>query len=157
MCNSPREALTLETLRLRLRAGAATRHAASANQRGVGVALTADGRLLAGGGLDGTVMLWETSGGRLLAMLQGHTGGVWGISLSTDGRLLASGGFDGTLRLWDARSGAGLRTMRSDRRYERVDITGLTSVTAAQRARCWRWSSRAPGPSQATVVCAGWT
>jgi hypothetical protein len=38
------------------------------------------------------------------------------------------------VRLWDAGSGAFLRTLRSDRRYERVDITGLTGVTAAQRA-----------------------
>ena len=72
-------------------------------------------------------------GGRLLATLEGHTGGVWGVVLSADGRLLASGSFDGTVRLWEASSGAHLHTLRSDRRYERVDITGLTGVTAAQR------------------------
>ena len=37
-------------------------------------------------------------------------------------------------QLWAAGSGACLRTLRSDRRYERLDITGLTGATEAQRA-----------------------
>jgi hypothetical protein len=40
----------------------------------------------------------------------------------------------GTVRLWDGSSGPYLRTLRSDRRHERLDVTGLTGVTAAQRA-----------------------
>jgi len=40
----------------------------------------------------------------------------------------------GLSKLWDPNSGACLRTLRGDRRYERMDITGLTGVTDAQRA-----------------------
>jgi hypothetical protein len=38
------------------------------------------------------------------------------------------------IRLWDAGSGECTRTLRSDRHYQRVDITGLTGVTEAQHA-----------------------
>ena len=81
----------------------------------LGVALGADGLLLASGGGDGAVRLWGAPPGppwRLATTLQGHTGGVWGVALSADGTLVASGSQDGTVRLWEAGSGACLDTLR---------------------------------------------
>jgi WD40 repeat protein len=98
------------------------------------VALSADGRVLASGGADGMVKLWETATGQLLTTIRGHSGVAWSVALSHNGRLLASGGDDGVLRLWDAESGASQRTLRADRRYERLDIRDLTGITEAQRA-----------------------
>jgi WD40 repeat protein len=98
------------------------------------VALSADGRLLTSGNFDGTVQLWQAPEGQPLATLSGHTGPAYRVALSADGRLLASGGQDGTVRLWEVSSGACLRTLRSDRQYERMNITGLTGITPAQRA-----------------------
>ena len=99
-----------------------------------GVALSTDGRLLASGSWNGTIRLQDAATGRLQATLQGHTSVIWNLALSADARLLASCSEDGTIRLWEAGSGACLRTLRADRCYERMDITGLTGVTTAQRA-----------------------
>ena len=56
------------------------------------------------------------------------------MALSADGQLVTSRSFDGTVRLWEASTGTSLRILRPERRYERLDITGLTGVTDAQRA-----------------------
>jgi WD40 repeat protein/DNA-binding XRE family transcriptional regulator len=98
------------------------------------VALSVDGQLLVSGGFDATVRLWDVPGARLVATLEGHGAPVFGVALSGDGHLVASGSFDGTVKLWEARTGACLKTLRGDRCYERMDITGLTGVTEAQRA-----------------------
>ena len=39
--------------------------------------------------------------------------------------------------LYDLGSGEGLRTLRSERPYERLDITGLKGLTEAQKATLW--------------------
>ena len=100
-----------------------------------GLAVTGNGDLLASGGADGTVRLWETSTRQAVATLEGHTGAVWGVALSAGGDLLASGGEEGTVRLWAAKSGAFLRALRPEHCYERLDITGLSGITEAQRER----------------------
>jgi WD40 repeat protein/transcriptional regulator with XRE-family HTH domain len=98
------------------------------------VAISGDGRFVASGSDDATIRLWTTPGGRPVATLRGNGVGVWAVALSADGSLVASGGLDGMARLWDVRRGSCLRELRADRRYERLNIAGLTGVTVAQRS-----------------------
>jgi WD40 repeat protein/transcriptional regulator with XRE-family HTH domain len=98
------------------------------------VALSGDGHLAASAGDDGVVRLWESASGALIATLRRHTGKVYSVSVSDDGQLVASGSDDGTVCLWASSTGACLRVFRVERRFEALDITGLSGITDAQRS-----------------------
>ncbi len=101
-------------------------------------ALSPDGKLLATGGLDGTVRLWDTETGKLVRALIGHDSYVYGLDFAPDGTVLATAGtFDTTVRLWDVRSGMPLRVLK-----QQIDMPRyLTHVS---------WS-----PDAKTVLAAG--
>ncbi|KAJ6186128.1 hypothetical protein N7519_007429 [Penicillium mononematosum] len=73
------------------------------------VAYSRDGKVLAVGGGNGVITLWDLTSGNLKRRLEGHTEAVMAVSFSADG-LLASGSNDKTARLWNPESEQLLRT-----------------------------------------------
>ncbi len=92
------------------------------------------GELLVSGGSDGMLRWWDVQSGECVRMCQGHQGAVQSLRISPDGYRLASCGDDGAVKVWDLERGELLRTLRRDRPYERLTITGVKGLTEAQKA-----------------------
>jgi tetratricopeptide (TPR) repeat protein len=82
------------------------------------LALTPDGRTLAGGGLDRLVRIWDVETGQLRAVLPGHSREVQALAFTADGQTLVSAagpvkylpGYvrGGEVKLWTARRALGV-------------------------------------------------
>jgi WD40 repeat protein len=75
------------------------------------VAISRDSKIIASGGLDASVSLWDREGGKELQRLTGHTGGVLSVAFSPDGQRLASASGDGSARIWSVSTGQSLYTL----------------------------------------------
>ncbi len=75
------------------------------------IAFSPDGRLLAVGGKDKIVELWDVSKDRPQATLQGHAEAVVDVAFSPNGKTLASASWDRTVKLWDVKTGKETATL----------------------------------------------
>src|SRR4051794_7460144 len=76
------------------------------------VAASPDGKTLASGSWDKTVILWDVAAGKERATLTGHTAVVHAVAFSPDGKTLASGSQDKAVILWDVAKGRELATLK---------------------------------------------
>ena len=76
-----------------------------------------DGKYLASGSNDKTVIIWDAKNGEKLKTLYGHSDGVNSVCWSPDGKYLASGSDDNTIIIRDAKSGEKLQTLEGHFSY----------------------------------------
>lgn len=104
--------------------------------------------LIATGGEDGRVAVWQTDG-TLLASLEGHTGNVMSVSFSAVDDVLASASVDKTVRLWSTDTNACLAQLQGgDTRVWAVACSpaGRTLAVASEDGtiRTWDMNTRQP-------------
>lgn len=84
------------------------KHSAAVNA----IAFSFDGSLIATGGDDRSVIIWEATNGKARHTLKGHDFTVTSIAFSPDATVLASGSGNASVVLWDVRSGRLDRVLR---------------------------------------------
>jgi WD40 repeat protein len=95
------------------------------------LAVSADGTLLASGGADKTVRVWNAADGKPVKELKGDSADVYCVAFHADRKTLFSADFKGTVRRWDLASGAVVKTYaaplltKSDRLQ---DIGGIRAM-----------------------------
>src|SRR5262249_17501481 len=96
------------------------------------LAYSPNGKILASGGYDKRIRLWDPDTGKEVRILEGHTSYVNAIGLSADGKLLASGGQDKELLLWEVETGKLRRRIQGHRApIERLALSPDGKVLAS--------------------------
>jgi WD40 repeat protein/beta-lactamase regulating signal transducer with metallopeptidase domain len=76
------------------------------------VAVSSDGRFVAGGGMDRSVRIWKLPRGELLHQLEGSRNVIRAVAFQPKGSLLASAGDEPVVRIWDVAAGALVKKLR---------------------------------------------
>jgi WD40 repeat protein len=77
------------------------------------VQFSPDGKILASGGADHRIRLWNTDTGKIIYTLDGHLESVMAIQFMPNGKILVSAGADLTIRFWDLERKQLLKTIET--------------------------------------------
>ena len=64
------------------------------------VVIADEGRLIASGSDDKTIIVWSVKSGKIIDQIKKHKAKILGITLSSDSKLLVSSAADKSVRVW---------------------------------------------------------
>ncbi len=97
--------------------------------------------IIASGGYDTEVSIWDLSSGEKIALLESHSGSIFCVCFSPCGSLLATGSDDHTVKLWDCHSWTVVQTFIHSSSGINLDFNTssdrIVSTSMDQTVRVW--------------------
>src|SRR5579883_369393 len=98
------------------------------------VCFSQDGYTLASASFDQTIRLWDMNNFTNVRVLHTHSSGLSNICFNCVGSILVHTSQTDVVKLWDVETLECVKTLKVDRLYEGMNITGVTGLTVAQRS-----------------------
>jgi WD40 repeat protein/serine/threonine protein kinase len=86
------------------------------------LAFSPDNAIIATGGRDRQIRLWDSRDGRLLNTLSGHLDSVESLTFAPNGRSLVSAGLSGVIKVWNVTAGQELLDLYADDDHHPSDL-----------------------------------
>lgn len=75
------------------------------------VASSPDKKYIVSGSKDNTIIIWESTTGKVINRLKGHSNTINSVDISPNGEYIASGSDDNTINIWNLKKGNLIRTL----------------------------------------------
>jgi WD40 repeat protein len=98
-----------------------------------GISFSPDGKTLVSCSADKTIKFWNLNTGNCTFTLEGHDNWVMAVAYSPDAKYLVSSDGNAVIKVWDLDRKDCIKTLRVERLYEGMNISGVRGLTAAQK------------------------